>query len=75
MNANIDIIIIPKPMAAVLSFSGTHLTVTRKFEALPVAPINFKAHITAKKVTNWVKQLTGQAPEIAWPPLPSIYCN
>lgn len=70
IKANMDIIIMPKPMAAVLSFSGTHLTVTKKFEALPVAPMNFKPHITAKNVTNCVKQLTGHAPEMACPPSP-----
>lgn len=65
IKAIIDIIIIPKPMAAVLSFSGTHRTDTKKFEALPVAPINFNKHITPRKVTNCVKQLTGQAPDTA----------
>lgn len=63
-----DIIIIPKPIAAVLSFSGTQRTETKKLEARPVAPTNFRKHITTKKVTNCGKQSTGHAPEMARPP-------
>ena len=50
MNAKRLIIIKLNPIATVLSFSSTHLTDTRKFEALPVAPLNFNKQTTAKKM-------------------------
>lgn len=52
MKANKLINIIPRPMAVALSSSGTHLTDTKKFDALPVDPMNFIKHITARKITN-----------------------
>lgn len=58
----------PKPIATGLSFSSTHLTDTRKFVALPVAPENFKTHITVKNITNSLKQSTGHDPGDAVPP-------
>lgn len=67
MKASIEQRVMPKPMAAVLSFSGTQRTETKKLEALPLAPTNFRQHITAKKATNCVQQLTGQDPGMAWP--------
>lgn len=48
MNENKHMNISPKPIATVLSLSSTHLTDTKKFEALPVAPENFMKHMTAK---------------------------
>jgi len=65
IKANIEHSIIPNPMAAVLSFSGTQRTETKKLDALPAAPINLRKHITDKKATNCVQQLTGQAPGVA----------
>lgn len=49
MKAKRLIIVSPKPMATVLSFSSTHLTETRKLEARPVAPLNLRRQTTAKK--------------------------
>lgn len=48
MKAKRLIIVNPKPIATVLSRSSTHLTPTKKLEALPEAPKNFRAHTTAK---------------------------
>jgi len=50
MKAKRLIIVNPKPMATVLSFSSTHLTETKKLDALPVAPLNFRRHTTARKM-------------------------
>lgn len=50
MKAKRLMIVSPKPIATVLSFSSTHLTDTRKFDALPVAPLNLRRQTTAKKM-------------------------
>ena len=50
MKAKRLIIVKPKPIATVLSFSATHLTDTRKFDARPVAPVNLSRHTTAKNM-------------------------
>lgn len=50
MNANKLIIVNPKPIATVLSFSSTHLTETKKFDALPVAPLNLSKQTTARNI-------------------------
>lgn len=55
-----------------LSSGATERIVIKRFEALPVAAKNFVTHITAKKIMNCFEQLTGQAPAIAWPPVPSV---
>lgn len=43
-------------------------TVTKKFVARPVDPINFIKHITDKNIINCRKQLTGHEPGVALPP-------
>lgn len=50
MNANKWINVAPKPIATDLSFWSMHLIDTRKFEVLPVAPINFIAHYYSEKL-------------------------
>lgn len=59
-----------KPLSRVPSAqpSATYRTDTKKFVALPVEPTNFKTHITAKNVTNSLKQSTGQDPGMALGP-------
>lgn len=48
--------------------SGDYLTDSRKFDALPDEPENFRRHTTAKKMKNFLEQSIGQDPETVIPP-------
>lgn len=60
--------IMPKPIDTALSFSSTQRTDTRKLLARPVAPENFRKHITTRKVMNSFWQFSGHGPAMADPP-------
>jgi hypothetical protein len=45
-----------------------YLTDSRKFEALPEAPENFRRHTTAKKMMNFLEQSIGHDPGRVIPP-------
>jgi hypothetical protein len=45
-----------------------YLTDSRKLDALPDEPENFRRHITAKKMMNFLEQSMGQEPEKVIPP-------
>lgn len=48
--------------------SRYYLTDSRKFDALPDDPENFRRHTTAKKMKNFLEQSMGQDPERVIPP-------
>lgn len=52
-------------MAAVLSFSSMQRIDTKKLLVRPVAPINFKKHMTAKNMKSSLWQLTAHWPDDA----------
>jgi hypothetical protein len=45
-----------------------YLTDSRKFDALPEAPENFRRHTTAKKMMNFLEQSIGHDPGRVIPP-------
>jgi hypothetical protein len=47
---------------------GDYLTDSRKLDALPEDPENFRRHITARKMTNFLEQSIGHDPGRVIPP-------
>jgi len=65
MKVSTEYTMLPKPREKVLSLEGTQRRANSRLLDLPVAPTNFRKHMTARKMKNCLLQSTGQTPSKA----------